>query len=131
MIFERDPSVFTFSMHQQLNYPAFKPRGDLDVGLEDGADDARYLAALEAALPAVFASMPDLVVYAAGADPFADDRLGGLALTKTGLGERDRRVVAGCRAAAVPLVAVLAGGYSTDVADTVDIHTATIAALIG
>ncbi len=46
MIFERDPEVFTFSIHQQLNYPFFKPRSDLDIGLEDGASDERYLDAL-------------------------------------------------------------------------------------
>jgi acetoin utilization deacetylase AcuC-like enzyme len=66
MIFERDPEVFTFSIHQQRNYPLFKPRSDLDVGLEDGASDARYLEALAAALPRVFETGPEIVVYLAG-----------------------------------------------------------------
>src|SRR5439155_14561484 len=92
MIFERDPDVFTFSIHQQLNYPFFKPRSDLDIGLEDGAGDERYLDALEAALPRVFASGPEIVIYLAGADPFEGDRLGGLKLTKAGLAARDRLV---------------------------------------
>jgi acetoin utilization deacetylase AcuC-like enzyme len=130
MIFERDPSVFTFSIHQQHNYPFFKPRSDLDVGLEDGADDDRYLAALAAALPRVIDSRPDLVVYVAGADPFERDRLGGLKLTKAGLAERDRMVVAAAASAGIPLVMVLAGGYAVDVQDTVDIHTATIEAML-
>ena len=39
MIFESDPSVFTFSIHQQHNYPMFKPRSSLDIGLEDGTGD--------------------------------------------------------------------------------------------
>jgi acetoin utilization deacetylase AcuC-like enzyme len=129
MIFERDESVFTFSMHQQHNYPFFKPRGDLDIGLEDGAGDARYLALLSDALPHVLASGPDLIVYLAGADPFENDRLGGLRLTKPGLAERDRLVIAAARSAGVPLVVVLAGGYAADVRDTVDIHVATIEAL--
>ncbi len=131
MIFERDDSVFTFSMHQQHNYPAFKPRGDLDIGLADGTGDDRYLSLLADALPRVLASRPDLVVYLAGADPFAGDRLGGLALTKAGLAARDRLVVDAARRAAVPLVTVLAGGYATDVADTVDIHAATMTAVAG
>lgn len=126
MIFERDPDVFTFSIHQQHNYPFFKPRGDLDIGLEDGAADARYLTALAGALPRVFAHRPDLVVYVAGADPFEGDLLGGLKLTKAGLAERDRLVVAAAQAAGVPLVMALAGGYAVDVQDTVDIHVATI-----
>ena len=126
MIFERDESVFTFSMHQQHNYPLFKPRSDLDIGLEDGAPNERYLTLLDEALPRVMASAPDLVVYLAGADPFEHDRLGGLDLTKDGLAERDRLVIAAAHGAGVPLVTVLAGGYAADVSDTVEIHVATI-----
>jgi acetoin utilization deacetylase AcuC-like enzyme len=129
-IFERDPDVFTFSIHQQLNYPFFKPRGDLDIGLEDGAGDERYLDALAAALPRVLGSRPEIIVYLAGADPFEGDRLGGLKLTKAGLAERDRLVIDVVRAAGVPLATVLAGGYAADVMDTVDIHTATVEAMI-
>ena len=129
MIFERDETVFTFSMHQQHNYPFFKPRGDLDIGLEDGTRDGRYLSLLAGALPRVMASAPDLVVYLAGADPFEHDRLGGLRLTKAGLAERDRLVFDAARSAGVPLVTVLAGGYAADVNDTVDIHVATIQAM--
>ena len=92
MIFGLDPDVFTFSMHQQHNYPAFKPRGDLDVGLPDGTGDARYLKELRAALLAVMASRPEIVVYLAGADPYHDDQLGGLSLTLDGLRARDRLV---------------------------------------
>ena len=130
MIFERDPDVFTFSIHQQHNYPFFKPRSDLDIGLEDGAGDARYLSALAGALPRVLDSRPDLVVYVAGADPFERDRLGGLMLSKAGLAERDRMVVAAARQARTPMVMTLAGGYAVDVRDTVDIHTATIDAML-
>jgi acetoin utilization deacetylase AcuC-like enzyme len=130
MIFERDPDIFTFSIHQQLNYPFFKPRSDLDIGLEDGARDERYLEALAGALPRVLESRPELIVYLAGADPYERDRLGGLKLTKAGLAERDRLVVAAAGAAGVPLAMVLAGGYAVDVQDTVDIHIATIDAML-
>ncbi|HET7697761.1 MAG TPA: histone deacetylase [Vicinamibacterales bacterium] len=130
MIFERDPDVFTLSIHQQHNYPFFKPRSGLDVGLEDGAGDARYLDALRAALPRVLASDPELIVYVAGADPFEHDRLGGLRLTKAGLAERDRLVVQAARAAGVPLALTLAGGYALDVRDIVDIQTATVETLL-
>jgi acetoin utilization deacetylase AcuC-like enzyme len=130
MIFERDPDVFTFSMHQQLNYPLFKPRGDLDVGLEDEAGDERYLDALSGALPRVFDSRPEIVLYLAGADPFERDRLGGLRLTKAGLAARDRLVFDAALAAGVPVATVLAGGYAEDVGDTVDIHVATIEAMM-
>jgi acetoin utilization deacetylase AcuC-like enzyme len=125
-IFESDPRVFTFSMHQQHNYPMWKPAGTLDIGLPDGVGDARYLRDLEHALPAVMASDPQCVFYLAGADPYEDDQLGGLRLTRDGLRQRDRMVIDAVRAAAVPLVIVLAGGYARRVEDTVAIHVATI-----
>ncbi len=125
-IFESDPRVFTFSVHQQHNYPIFKPRGTLDIGLPDGTHDETYLRALEGALPKVLASDPQCVFYLAGADPYEDDLLGGLRITKAGLRERDRRVIDAVSAARVPLVITLAGGYARNVDDTVAIHVATI-----
>jgi acetoin utilization deacetylase AcuC-like enzyme len=125
-IFESDPRVFTFSMHQQHNYPMWKPRGSLDVGLPDGAHDATFLGELERALPLVRAHDPQCVFYLAGADPYEDDQLGGLRLTKDGLRQRDRLVIDAARTAGVPLVVTLAGGYARRVEDTVAIHAATI-----
>ena len=125
-VFESDPRVFTFSMHQQHNYPMWKPRGSLDIGLADGAHDATFLRELERALPAVIAHAPQCIFYLAGADPYEDDQLGGLRLTKDGLRRRDRLVVHAARDAGVPLVIVLAGGYARYVEDTVAIHVATI-----
>jgi acetoin utilization deacetylase AcuC-like enzyme len=125
MIFDGDPAVFTFSIHQQHNYPAFKPRGSLDIGVEDRIHNVEYLARLRGALPSVFAFRPDIVYYLAGADPYEDDQLGGLALTREGLRERDRLVLQACRDAAVPVVVTLAGGYARRLTDTVAIHRAT------
>jgi acetoin utilization deacetylase AcuC-like enzyme len=124
--FESDPRVFTFSMHQQHNYPLWKPRGSLDVGLPDGAHDGTYLAELARALPAVMAHAPQCVFYLAGADPYEDDQLGGLRLTKEGLRRRDRMVVDAVGRAGIPLVVTLAGGYARRVEDTIAIHVATI-----
>lgn len=130
-IFAADERVFTFSMHQQHNYPFWKPPGDLDIGLADGTSDATYLARLEASLPTVLrAHRPDLVCYLAGADPFREDQLGGLALTRKGLRRRDERVFALCRDARVPVAVTLAGGYAARPEDTVAIHVATVAAAV-
>jgi acetoin utilization deacetylase AcuC-like enzyme len=125
-IFESDPRVFTFSIHQQHNYPMWKPRSSLDIGLADGADDATYLERLERAMPQVMAENPQCVFYLAGADPYENDQLGGLRLTQAGLRTRDRTVIQRVRAAGLPLVIVLAGGYAAQVEDTVAIHVATV-----
>lgn len=125
-IFESDPRVFTFSVHQQHNYPLWKPRGSLDIGLSDGTGDAEYLSQLEHGLAKMMASDPQCVFYLAGADPYEDDQLGGLGLTQAGLRTRDRMVMEHVRAAGLPLVIVLAGGYARRVEDTVAIHLATI-----
>jgi acetoin utilization deacetylase AcuC-like enzyme len=126
-IFAHDARVFTFSMHQQHNYPAHKPPSDLDAGLGDGTGDEEYLGLLDRGLgTALDAHRPDLVLYLAGADPYSEDQLGGLALTLDGLRERDRRVLARSRAAGAGVAVVLAGGYARDTSDTVAIHVATV-----
>jgi acetoin utilization deacetylase AcuC-like enzyme len=125
-IFESDPRVFTVSMHQQHNYPLWKPRSTLDVGLPDGAHDATYLRELERVLPQAMAHRPQCVFFLAGADPYEDDQLGGLRLTRDGLRRRDRMVIETVRAAGVPMVVTLAGGYARRLDDTVAIHMATI-----
>jgi acetoin utilization deacetylase AcuC-like enzyme len=124
--FGQDPSVFTFSIHQQHNYPLFKPASDLDIGLDDATRDDEYLAKLSGALTSVMASRPDMLVYVAGADPYERDQLGGLRLSIQGLRERDRLVFHAARAAHVPVAVVLAGGYASRVEDTVRIHANTV-----
>ncbi len=125
-IFQGDASVFTFSMHQERNYPLEKPPGDLDVGLEDGTGDETYLSLLETHLPKVLAHGPELILYLAGADPYREDQLGGLALTLEGLRNRDRLTLEMARRAGVPVAVTLAGGYAFRQNDTVEIHCGTV-----
>ena len=126
-IFSADPTVFTMSIHGARNFPLRKHPGSLDIGLEDGTGDDEYLAALGPAVEESFARCrPDLVLYIAGADPFAGDRIGRLRLSKAGLLERDRLVLEAARRAAAPLAIVCGGGYCTDVEEIVDIHAATM-----
>lgn len=128
-ILAHDPSVFTFSIHAANNYPFRKESSDLDIALPDGCDDALYLAELERGVcHALSAAQPDLVIYLAGADPFAGDRLGRLGLTKSGLERRDRLVLGYCADAGLPVAVTMAGGYARDVEDTVDIHVRTVRA---
>ena len=126
-IFSQDPTVFTFSIHGAKNFPFRKIPGDLDIALPDDADDPIYLDALEQGLgQALERAQADLAIYLAGADPYAGDRLGRLAVTKRGLAERDRLVFEACRSASLPLTVVMAGGYGKRVEDTVDIHFQTV-----
>jgi acetoin utilization deacetylase AcuC-like enzyme len=122
-----DPSIFTFSVHGAKNFPLHKERSDLDIELPDRTGDDAYLDALQEGLRYVLESAKaDLVIYLAGADPFAGDALGRLSLSKAGLAERDLLVFQLCRKAGLPVAVVMAGGYARTIQDTVDIHLQTV-----
>ena len=126
-IVKGDSSIFAFSIHGESNYPFRKIAGDLDIGLPDGTADGIYLDIVaEGTRRAIALSGADLAIYIAGADPFVDDRLGKLAVSKHGLAQRDRIVLDLCRDAGLPLAIVMGGGYARDVDDIVDIHLQTI-----
>ena len=126
-IFAEDPTVFTMSIHGARNFPLRKFPGSLDVPLEDGTGDEEYLRELGRALEESFdRARADLVLYIAGADPYEGDRLGRLAVTKAGLLERDRMVLATARVAGAPVAIVCGGGYCQDLESIVDIHAATM-----
>ena len=114
-IFAGEPRVVTFSIHCRANFPARKQQSDLDLALDAGTGDTDYLAAVAGLVPALLDRVrPDLVFYNAGVDPHGDDRLGRLAMTDAGLAERERLVLAACRARGVPLACVVGGGYAED-----------------
>lgn len=120
------PDVCTFSLHGRKNFPLRKISSTIDVELEDGCDDATYLAALTDGLALVDRRGPfDLVVYLAGADPYAGDRLGRLQISKAGLKRRDELVLHRYFGSAAIAVA-MAGGYAPDIDDIVDIHAQTL-----
>ena len=122
-----DSNIFAFSMHGAENYPFVKEQSDLDIELPDGTDDTIYLELLQAALIQIRNQfVPDLVIYLAGADPFCDDRLGRLALTKSGLLARDRQVMEFVCDLGAPMAIAMAGGYGRNIQDTVDIHFQTV-----
>ncbi len=122
-ILRGDPSVFTFSIHGAKNFPFRKEESDLDIPLPDGADDGEFLEALEGGLEkALEASRSGLAIYLAGADPYENDRLGRLSVSKEGLAERDRLVLETCRERGIPVAVTMAGGYARQIEDTVDIH---------
>jgi acetoin utilization deacetylase AcuC-like enzyme len=114
-IFQADPSVFTFSMHCEVNFPGTKQQSDLDVPLPIGMEDDAYLQTLAAYLPDLLAQVkPDLVLYDAGVDTHVGDRLGKLALTDTGLYRREMQVLTTCLSQGYPVACVIGGGYADD-----------------
>ncbi|HXG65430.1 MAG TPA: histone deacetylase [Blastocatellia bacterium] len=126
-IFADDPDTFTLSLHGEKNYPLVKEQSTLDMHLPDRTQDGDYLEALAWGLAVALDEFgPDVVFYQAGVDPYADDRLGRLALTLAGLRERDRLVLSQCYRRVLPCVITLGGGYARDVADTVEAHCNTI-----
>jgi len=126
-IFSGDKNVFTFSIHQQNNYPFFKPKSDLDIGLADYARDKAYLGELREHIPKIVSRFkPGLILYVAGADPYRDDQIGNLGLTIEGLKQRDEFIFETARNFDVFIAVVLAGGYAADVGDTVTIHCNTV-----
>jgi acetoin utilization deacetylase AcuC-like enzyme len=125
-----DASVFTFSIHGEKNFPFHKEQSDLDIALPDGTGDDEYLTALEDGLrQALEQDRADLAIYLAGADPYTDDRLGRLALSKKGLLDRDKLVIGRCQQLGLPVAVAMAGGYARNVEDTVDIHYQTVTTL--
>jgi acetoin utilization deacetylase AcuC-like enzyme len=121
-IFRVVPDVFTFSIHQENNYPV-KQRSDLDIGLADRTGDAAYLAHLREHVPGIIDDFaPEFVIYLAGADPYEHDQLGDLSLTMDGLRQRDEFVIGECVERNIPVAVLLAGGYAVNTDDTVTIH---------
>lgn len=114
-IFQNDPTVFTFSMHCEVNFPATKQNSDLDIPLPVGMDDDAYLQTLAHYLPDILSDFqPDLILYDAGVDIHACDRFGKLALTDTGIYRREMQVLSTCIAAGYPVASVIGGGYGDD-----------------
>lgn len=113
--FARDATVHTLSIHND----DWEPAGGIatsSVALGANVADEPYLAAIRGVLPELVAAVaPGLVVYVAGCDPAADDRLGNWRISAGGMLARDRLVMETLRARGDPPVAVvLAGGYGRE-----------------
>ena len=121
--------VFTISLHQEHNYPLWKPPSSIDVDLPDGTVDEDYLCWLDNALSSGLREFePELICYIAGADPYCDDQLGGLSLSIEGLKRRDTLVFEAARSRDIPVMVTFAGGYAHRIEDTVTIHSNTVIA---
>lgn len=122
-LFRENPSVFTFSMHGEKNYPLRKETSDLDLGLADGTDDATYLALLDLHLKRILdLEQPDFILYQSGVDVLETDQLGRLSLSLAGVHARDRSVLSSAKYHRIPIMCCMGGGYSKRIRDIVDAH---------
>ena len=120
-IFQGDPRVFTFSIHEEDIYPP-KEISDLDIGLPGFITDEEFLYQLSGVLDKILDKRFDLAIYIGGSDPYKGDRLGSLSLTIPGLLARDRMVLESLKERSIPVAIVMGGGYATNIEDTVTIH---------
>lgn len=122
-IFEEDPTVFYFSVHQFPLYPGSgradeRGRGagegyTLNCPLPPGQGDEEYITVFERALrPAVAAFKPDFILVSAGFDAHRDDPLANMRVTEEGFGEMTRLVKEWARLHCQGrLLSCLEGGY--------------------
>ena len=122
-LFEKEPRVFTFSMHGKNNYPFHKERSDLDVELPDSIEDEAYLQLLAQHLPRLLDTVkPDLVFYLSGVDILSTDKFGKLKVSMEGRRRRDAFVFNEVKSRGLPCVVAMGGGYSPQVKTIVDAH---------
>lgn len=125
-IFKENESVYTFSMHGEHNYPLFKEKSDLDIGLADGTSDKDYLYLLEKNLDQILPEYnPDFLFFQSGVDVLATDKLGRLALSREGCKMRDKIILKLAKSAHIPIVASMGGGYSSNFLDIIEAHANT------
>ena len=122
--------IFTLSIHAERNFPARKARSSLDIGLPDNINDVEYIDTLMSVLPQVLDNFhPEIILYQAGVDPHAGDRLGRLALSDAGLEARDRTVIREARTRGIAVASTLGGGYGDDKAAIARRHVASMLAM--
>lgn len=125
-IFKDDPSVFTFSMHGEGNYPFRKEKSNLDIALKKGIKDKEYLTIVKDILPQLIKDVkPDFIFYLCGVDILETDKLGTLALTVEGCKKRDQFVLETCKKNQIPVQCSMGGGYSPDLNTIIEAHSNT------
>ena len=126
-ILDSYPTIFTFSIHATRNYPSKKIASDFDISLPDETSNETYLTRLKEALSDVIDNFnPNFLIYVAGADVYKDDRLGRWRLSKNTISSRDHLVLDLASKKTIPIAIVMGGGYSKNIADTIDIHLQTV-----
>ena len=125
-ICKNNPSIYTLSIHGKSILARGPIGSTIDVELSWGTNDEEYLGVVEKNLEGVGAFNPDLVLYQAGVDVLAGDRLGKFALTLDGTARRDKLVFQYCYDRNIPAAFVIGGGYNQDPEMLVGAHAGTV-----
>ncbi|MBY0536894.1 MAG: histone deacetylase [Chitinophagaceae bacterium] len=130
-LFEKQPNVYTFSMHGAHNYPFHKEKSDRDVPLNDGIGDAEYLSLLAYHLSEILEKeQPDFAFYLSGVDILSTDKFGKLNVSMEGCKARDEYVFNSLKKKNIPCTVAMGGGYSPNVKDIVEAHCNTYRAAL-
>lgn len=122
-IFEKEPRVFTLSVHGENNYPLHKELSDLDIGLKDNTNDESYLNLIRKLIPDIIEKCkPEFIFYLSGVDILDTDKLGKVSVSIEGCKERDLLVVENCHKRNIPTCISMGGGYSPQIKDIVEAH---------
>lgn len=118
MISSPDELVAIFDIYNEWVYlldQEVKRYIDFDHPVRTGVDDRAYLRLLRAKLPKAIAQFkPDLIIYNAGTDIYARDRLGRMNVSADGIVERDAFVFAQVGDNEIPIAMVFSGGYTRE-----------------
>lgn len=114
-ILAAEPRAITCSIHCAKNFPARKQNSDIDVELAPGLGDHDYLDVVGRTLDeAIDKYQPELILYDAGVDVFADDSLGLLNVSLNGIRQREALVLDRAISSQIPIATVIGGGYDHD-----------------
>jgi len=111
----KDDDVFIVDMYNPNIFPGdhnAKKAIDIKIYAHSDIEDDDYLERLRSGLDKAFATFqPDFIVYNAGTDILMGDPLGNMAVTPSGVIERDSVVFGYAITKQIPIVMCLSGGY--------------------
>ncbi|MCY1231490.1 Histone deacetylase domain protein [compost metagenome] len=125
-IFQKNPHVFTFSIHGKSNYPFKKETSDLDIALPDKTSDEEYLRIVNEIVSKLIAQeKPDFIFYLSGVDILDSDKLGKLGCSIQGCKKRDEIILSFCKKLEIPVQCSMGGGYSPEIKTIIEAHANT------
>jgi histone deacetylase 11 len=109
------PWASILDVYEEDLYPIPKLPEDFPIPIPAGLAGAEYLAIVDESLPrALDAVKPDLVIYNAGSDPYVEDPLTRLRLSRADIADRDLLVASLVRERGIAMAMVLSGGYARE-----------------